>query len=83
MLTFTQMSKGLKIECNAINTIKRKNPSCSRAMLLIYLTIQGNFDHKYVRVDPWDKGKYIREETVSLKIYCLWEQFTCWMIQKL
>lgn len=36
-------------------------------MLLIYLTIQGNFDHKYVRADPWDKMKYIKEETVFLK----------------
>lgn len=35
--------------------------------MLIYLTIQGNFNRKYGRVDRWDKGKCIREETGSLK----------------
>lgn len=33
----------------------------------MFLANQGNSDHKYVWVDPWDEGQCIGEETASLK----------------
>lgn len=64
---FIQMSKNLKIECKAMN-IPPNKLSFSRATLLIFPTNQGHFDHKCVRVDPWDEeGKRSGEETAPLK----------------
>ena len=61
------MSKNLKIECKATN-IPSNKPSFSRATLLIFPTNQGHFDHKCVRVDPWDEEeKRSGEETAPLK----------------